>query len=65
MLRLGKTIKQLRIKQNLTQKELAIASSIDLKHLQKIEGKTPINVTLRTLVNISKALKTSPSNLLK
>ena len=65
MLKLGKKIKQLRIKQNLTQQKLADASGFNIKHLQKIEGKTPINITLKTLVNISKSLKTTPANLLK
>jgi len=64
LLKVGARIKQLRIKKNLTQTELATASQINLNHLQKIEGKTPINITLKTLISISNALKTTPSKLI-
>jgi transcriptional regulator with XRE-family HTH domain len=64
MLKLGKKIKRLREKQKLTQQKLADVSGFNIKHLQKIEGKTPINITLKTLINLAKALKTTPSKLL-
>lgn len=55
-LQLGRRVKALRKKQDLTQEELAARSKVSLKHLQKIEGKNPYNASLVTLEKLSKGL---------
>jgi transcriptional regulator with XRE-family HTH domain len=54
LLQLGKQVKDLRKKNNLTQEELAIRSRISLKYIQKIEGKTPSDIGLETLEKLAK-----------
>lgn len=54
--KLGKRIRQLRDKQNLTQDELAARADISLKYLQNLEGKTPKKATIVTLDKIAKGL---------
>jgi len=40
-------------------------TNIDYKYIQRIEGKNPPNIRLETLEKLAKALRTSPSQLLK
>lgn len=63
-IKVSKKIKEARIKAKLTQEQLAELSAIDYKYIQKIEGKNPPNITLKTLEKISKVLKTLPSTLI-
>ena len=63
-LNLGKRIKELRAKQEMTQEELADATGIDYKYLQTIEGKNPPNIKIETLKKIAEALNIPPSKLL-
>lgn len=63
-LRLGKKIKSLRQKLNLTQEELAEISEIDYKYIQRIEGKTPPALKIDTIGRLAKALKVKPVELL-
>jgi len=62
--KLGKQIKQLRIKSGLTQEQLASDADIDYKYLQRIEGKNPPNVGIVLIAKMAKALKTTPAKLL-
>ena len=62
---LGLKIKKLRDKRGLTQEQLAAEANIDYKYLQRIEGKNPPNLGIELIEKIAKALKTTPSQLLK
>lgn len=64
-LKLGKKIKALRQKRGLTQDKLGELTGIDVKYIQKIEGKTPPAIRIPTLERIAKALKVSPAKLLE
>ncbi len=64
-IRLGRKIKELRSKRNITQEELAELIKTSYKYIQRIESKTPPDIRLSTIERIATALKTSPSNLLK
>lgn len=63
--KLAKNTKKYRLQSGLTQERLAEVADIEYKYYQSIEGKNPPNITLETLEKIAKALKTSPSNLIK
>jgi transcriptional regulator with XRE-family HTH domain len=63
-LELGKKIKELRTLRGMTQEELAGATGIDYKYLQRIEGKTPPNVKVETIEKFAEALNVKPSELL-
>ena len=54
---LGRQIIRLRIKQNLTQEELAERAGISTKYLQNLEGKKPKKATIVTLEKLAKAFK--------
>jgi transcriptional regulator with XRE-family HTH domain len=64
-IKLGQRIKTLRNRHSLTQEELASLADIDYKYLQRIEGKNPPDMGVILIQKIAKALKTTPSNLLK
>jgi len=49
----------------LTQEQLAEKIGIEYKYYQRIEGKNPPNIRIETIEKLAKALKTTPSNLLK
>lgn len=59
----GRKIKEFRVKRGLTQGELAGITFIDYKYLQRIEGKNPPNLTIKTIHRIAGALKISPAKL--
>jgi len=61
---LGRKVKELRRKRDITQEQLAELIATSYKYLQRIEGKNPPDVRLTTIVRIAKALKVSPSKLL-
>jgi len=61
----SKKIKKLRIKRSLTQEELAEKAGVDYKYLQKIEGKNPPNISLKTIEKIAKTLHVNPSKFLE
>lgn len=50
---LGKQMRSLRRKHNLTQEQLAIRSHISLKYIQSLEGKKPRNPSLEVLQKLS------------
>ena len=62
---LGRKIKALRRKRSITQEQLAELIRTSYKYLQRIEGKTPPDVRLTTIVRLAKALKVKPAELLK
>ena len=62
---LGKKIKVLRGKQGITQEKLAELISTSYKYIQRIEGKTPPDIRLSTIIRLAKALKVKPAELLK
>jgi len=64
-LSVGKKIRELRKKRELTQEKLAEIADIDYKYLQRIEGKNPPNIKLETIAKLAKTLKASPSSLLE
>jgi transcriptional regulator with XRE-family HTH domain len=64
-LRLGKRIKELRVKCGYTQEKLSEVANIDYKYIQKIEGKNPPAIKIDTIEKIAKALKVKPAELLK
>ena len=62
---LGKKIKEYRRKCGITQEELAELIETSYKYIQRIEGKSPPDVRLTTIVRLAKALKVKPAELLK
>lgn len=62
---LGRKIKTLRRKLGITQEQLAELIGTSYKYLQRIEGKTPPDVRLTTIVRLAKALKVKPAELLR
>lgn len=63
-LKLGRRIKELRIKCGFTQEKLAEEASIDYKYIQRIEGKNPPALKIDTIERLSKALKVKLASLL-
>lgn len=61
----GQNIRKFRLKRKLTQEGLEEISSVDVKYIQKIEGKTPPNISLKVIEKLTKALKISPDKLFK
>lgn len=60
----SENIKKIRKKKNLTQEELAELSDLSISYVKQIEScKYYKNLTLTTMLKISKALNTSISNL--
>ena len=64
-IRLGKKLRTLRKKNGLTQEGLAQVSGLDYKYIQRLEGKKPSSPTLNSLEKLAKALKITPSRLIK
>ena len=64
-LKLGKKIKELRLKCGYTQERLLEEAQIDYKYLQRIEGKNPPALKIDTIGKLAKALKVKPAQLLK
>ena len=62
---LGKKIRVFRKKQKITQEKLAELIETIYKYIQRIEGKTPPDVRLTTIIRIAKALKIKPAELMK
>ena len=62
---LGKKIRVFRKKQKITQEKLAELIETSYKYIQRIEGKTPPDVRLTTIIRIAKALKIKPAELMK
>ncbi|MCX5698183.1 MAG: helix-turn-helix transcriptional regulator [Candidatus Omnitrophica bacterium] len=62
---LSRKIKEFRRKRGITQEELAELAETSYKYIQRIEGKTPPDVRLTTIVRLAKALKVKPAELLK
>ena len=61
----GEHIRNLRIKHELTQEELAGKSHISLKYIQRIEGKIPPNVGLEYLQKLADGFDMPVSELLE
>ena len=53
--KLGRRIRALRDKNNLTQEELSARANISTKYLQNLEGKTPKTASIITIEKLSKA----------
>ena len=64
-IKLGRKIKEFRRKRGITQEQLAELAGTSYKYIQRIEGKTPPDVRLTTIVRLAKALKVKPDELLK
>ena len=64
-LKLGKKIKELRVKRGYTQEKFSEIAMIDYKYLQRIEGKKPPALKIDTIEKIAKVLKVKPADLLK
>ena len=64
-LKLGKRIKELRIKRGYTQEKLSETANNDYKYMQKIEEKNPPALKIDTIEKFAKALKVNPGELLK
>jgi len=62
---LGRRIKEFRRKRGITQEQLAELVETSYKYIQRIEGKTPPDIRLTTIVKLAKALKVKPTELLK
>ena len=61
---LGKKIKAFRKQQGITQERLAELTETSYKYIQRIEGKTPPDIRLTTIVKLAKALKIRSAELL-
>lgn len=64
-IKLGRNIKEMRKKQGITQERLSELIDTSYKYIQRIEGKTPPDVRLSTIIRLAKALKVTPADLLK
>jgi|GEM_PF-1244643 transcriptional regulator with XRE-family HTH domain len=64
-IQLGRKIKECRKKQKITQEQLAELVKTSYKYIQRIEGKTPPDIRLTTIVRLAKALRVTPSKLLQ
>ena len=64
-IQLGKKIKEYRRKRGITQEELAELVETSYKYIQRIEGKSPPDIRLTTIVRLANALKVPPSKLLQ
>jgi transcriptional regulator with XRE-family HTH domain len=62
--RLARNIVMLRTARGMTQEMLAERSGLDSRHIQKIEARE-VNVTLRTLAALGRALEVDVDELLK
>jgi transcriptional regulator with XRE-family HTH domain len=62
--KLAKRIKELRRRRGLTQNKFSEITEMDVKYLQRIEGKNPPNIRVETIERLAKALKITPSKLL-
>lgn len=62
---LGQRVRDLRIKNKLTQEQLAASAHISLKYIQRIEGKNPPDVGLETLEKLAEGFKIPLSKLIK
>ncbi len=60
----GKRVRQERIKQNLSQEELAEKAGVHRTYIGMVE-RAEKNITLQNIEKIAKALKTSIDNLMK
>jgi transcriptional regulator with XRE-family HTH domain len=60
----GKKIYQLRTKKGWTQEELAEYADIAVRHVQRLEGKTPSPVKIDTIEKLAKAFQIKCSRLL-
>ncbi len=63
-IKLGKKIKELRGKRDITQEQLAELTKTSYKYIQRIEGKTPPDIRLTTVEKLAKAFKIKISKLL-
>jgi transcriptional regulator with XRE-family HTH domain len=64
-IQLGKKIKEYRRKRGITQEQLAELVETSYKYIQRIEGKSPPDIRLTTIVRLAKALRIPPSKLLQ
>jgi len=62
--RFSKRLRELRIKEGLTQEKLAEIADISYKNIQYLESKNPTCPSLITLNKLAKAFKISPAKLL-
>lgn len=62
--RFGKHLKDLRKKKKITQEELAYLANLDVKYIQRLEGKRPSSPTLNSLEKLAEAFNISISKLL-
>jgi len=63
-LELAKRLKELRMKNGLTQEKMAEKLEMDLRYYQRLESAKPNAVKIDTIDKISKVLRISPSKLL-
>lgn len=62
--KLAHRLKGLRKKHNLTQEKLSELTNIDYRHIQRLEGKKPLDIRFSTLEKLAKAFKMSLSEFL-
>lgn len=60
----GRHLKELRRKKKITQEELAYLAELDVKYIQRLEGKKPSSPTLNSLQKLARAFNISISKLL-
>jgi len=59
----GKRIYQLRVRRSWTQEELAEKADISVRHIQRLEAKSPSPVKIDTIEKIANAFKISLSKM--
>jgi len=60
----SKKMRELRIKNGLTQEKLAEIADVSYKNIQYLESKKPTCPSLITICKLAKALQTTPSKLI-
>ena len=63
-IKLSRKIKELRKARGFTQEQLAELIETSYKYMQRMEGKTPPDIRLSTIVRLAKALNITLSNFL-
>ena len=62
---LGQRLRSLRERKHLTQEQLADRARMNVKHLQRLEGKTPSRANIESLQNLADAFEMPLWKLLK
>ncbi|MFA6081211.1 MAG: helix-turn-helix transcriptional regulator [Patescibacteria group bacterium] len=64
-IKIGERVKEFREKNNLSQRQLSKKSKVDYSTINRLESRKSNNITVGTLLKLSKALKIKMANLVR